>query len=183
MKQSSAKSDGDLIRNYLSGNSRALKYLIEKWHVTFCNRAFWIVKDADLAKDIAQDSWQVVIHKLSRLENPDKFGAWALRIVFNKSIDALNKINKERMNLMNYQHEQVIEDCPNENIELQAALSGAIKKLPYNQQVVLKFFYLEMLSLHQIAKTLNISVGTVKSRLFYSREKLKLLLKNRNYEN
>lgn len=183
MPNKNIKSDGELIRCYLDGDTECIKLLIEKWHNTFCKKALWIAKDADLAKDIAQDTWQVVICKMAELKNPDKFEFWALRIVYNKSIDALNKKNKERLNLINYQYESIIEDNPNENIELQTALLVAIKELPYHQQVVLKLFYLEMLSLHQIAKALDIPVGTIKSRLFYSREKLKLILKNRNYEN
>ncbi|WP_223033515.1 RNA polymerase sigma factor [Hanstruepera marina] len=64
MQQNKATSDGDLIRNYLDGNPDSLKLLIEKWHVHFCNKAFWIVKNTDVSKDIAQDTWQVILAKL-----------------------------------------------------------------------------------------------------------------------
>jgi len=45
------------------------------------------------------------------------------------------------------------------------------------QQMVIKLFYTEEYSLKEISKTLNISVGTTKSRLFHAREKLKQILK------
>lgn len=180
MKQNSTKTDGDLISSYLAGNDSALKKLIEKWHIQFCEKALWIVKDADLAKDIAQDTWQVVINKMSYLNDADKFGSWALRIVCNKSIDALNAKNREQLNLIEYNYEQEGQPVDyKEYTDLKKQLALAIKGLPKNQKVVLNLFYLESYSLNQIAELLNISVGTAKSRLFYAREKLKTILKNK----
>lgn len=184
MKKQISQNDCDLIRSYLEGNSNALKLLIEKWHVQFCKKAFWIVKDADLAKDIAQDTWQVILVKLNTLQNPDKFEFWASRIIYNKSIDALNKRNKERIEIKNVMYFNQKNEEPNSEKEnLNTKLLQAIKALPIGQQQVLSLFYLESYSLNQISELLNLSVGTTKSRLFYAREKLKSILKNRNYEN
>ena len=180
MKQNRTNTDGDLIRSYLDGNDKALKLLIEKWHLQFCKKALWIVKDADLAKDIAQDTWQVIIHKIPKLKEPDKFGSWGLRIVCNKSIDVLNKKNRERLHLTEYQYEQQEEGVDyNAHLDLKKQLGLVVKRLPTNQQVVLNLFYLESYSLKQIAELLNISTGTAKSRLFYAREKLKAIVKNK----
>jgi RNA polymerase sigma factor (sigma-70 family) len=55
----------------------------------------------------------------------------------------------------------------------------AILSLPANQQVVLRLFYTEGYSLNEISDILEIAVGTVKSRLFHGREKLKTILKNK----
>ena len=54
--------------------------------------------------------------------------------------------------------------------------------LPEGQQIVLKLFYTEEYSLIEICEILGLSLGTVKSRLFYAREKLKTIIKNRNYD-
>ena len=48
--------DGNLVLEYQSGNVKALATLVKRRHKQFCEKAFWILKDADLAKDIAQDS-------------------------------------------------------------------------------------------------------------------------------
>ncbi len=180
MKQPSIEIDGDLIKSYLSGDQKALKQLIGKWHVTFCNKAYWILKDADSAKDVAQDSWQIIIKKLKFLKEPDKFGFWAMRIVSNKAIDHLNKYNRERIELVVYQREHNFDSKPyKENDNLKIIIRNGIIKLPQAQQNVLRLFYTEDYSLNQISEILNISIGTVKSRLFHAREKLKLILKNK----
>ena len=57
---------------------------------------------------------------------------------------------------------------------------NAIKNLPQNQQIILRLFYLEECSINEISSILKISKGTVKSRLFYAREKLKSIFKIQN---
>ncbi|TBN06774.1 sigma-70 family RNA polymerase sigma factor [Hyunsoonleella flava] len=179
------KTDKDLVLEFQSGNPKALNQLVRHWHKPFCEKAYWLVKDADAAKDIAQDSWRVIINKIDKLEKPESFGSWGLRIVCNKSIDWLNKNSRIRKHLEQIKQEQSkqidIEE-PQNNVTLKAKLLDAFKMLPSHQQTVIKLFYTEDYSLKEISETLNISVGTAKSRLFHAREKLKQLLKNYNYE-
>lgn len=57
-----------------------------------------------------------------------------------------------------------------------------VNQLSNEQQIVLRLFYVEGYKVYQIADDLNIAKGTVKSRLFTAREKLKLILKTNTYE-
>ena len=82
---------------FQSGDKNALNQLVKRWHKTFCEKAFWLVKDADVAKDIAQDAWSVIINKIDSLKKPESFGSWALRIVYTKSLDWI-KANKKLKN-------------------------------------------------------------------------------------
>jgi len=54
-----------------------------------------------------------------------------------------------------------------------------IQQLPMSQRIVLSMFYMENLSLAEISSVLDVSKGTVKSRLFYAREKLKTIINNK----
>ena len=56
-------------------------------------------------------------------------------------------------------------------------MNAAISELSENQQMVLRLFYKEDYSLNEMSDILEISVGTVKSRLFHAREELKTILK------
>lgn len=175
--------DGKLVLDYQSGKTSALPVLVKHWHKTFCEKAYWLVKDADVAKDIAQDSWGVIIAKISHLKTPESFGSWALRIVYTKSLDWINRNKNSQKHLEAYKYEQDIVDIEKpdtSNIKSQLLIS--IKQLPNNQQVVIRLFYVENYSLKEISIILDISVGTAKSRLFHAREKLKQILKHRNYE-
>lgn len=177
MKQTDKIFDGLLVLRYRSGDKEALNLLVKRHHYRLCKHAYWYTKDRDTAKDIVQDCWNVILIKLNSLRDPNGFKAWATRIVTRKTLDHI-KINK-RMQEQLREHSVV---CINEinthgssEIEL---LHIAIKQLPQEQQIVLKLFYTQEYSLKEISEILAIATGTVKSRLFHAREKLKEIIKN-----
>ena len=84
MKNTNNLSDVALIEKYQKGDTKSLNLLVKRWHLKFCNLAFFIVKDAAIAKDIAQESWIIIINKLDTLKNVDSFKSWAFRIVLQR---------------------------------------------------------------------------------------------------
>lgn len=169
-----------MVELYQSGNKIALSELVKRWHKTFCNKAYWLVKDKDVAKDIAQDSWKTIMFKLPNLKESKKFGGWATRIVYNKSLDWIRLKSKERAQNQTYYHEQHnFESVVSDDELVKIKLLQAIKSLPNIQQIVIRLFYVEDYSLKEISEILRISVGTTKSRLFHAREKLKQILKEK----
>jgi RNA polymerase sigma-70 factor (ECF subfamily) len=185
MNKKRSSEDKKLVLEFQSGDKKALNQLVKRWHKTFCKKAYWLVKDADAAKDIAQDSWSVIIKKIDTLKKTESFGSWALRIVYNNSMDWINKNKRIRKHIEQVKYEQdtvYVEHNLDANTEIKLKLLQVFKKLPQHQQVVLKLFYTEGYSLKEISTSLNISVGTTKSRLFHGRERLKQLLKQYNYE-
>ncbi len=170
--------DAILIARYQSGDHKAFALLVKKWHKKFCHQAYWLVQDSERAKDIAQESWHTIFKSLLKLKNPESFASWAKRIVYNKAIDSIRKKSKE----LQKQHAYI--KALNPTIEededtghLKTKLLKEIKKLSDKQQIVLRLFYVEGYSLKEISILLGTSVGTIKSRLFYSRELLKNKLK------
>ncbi|WP_190808280.1 RNA polymerase sigma factor [Flagellimonas sp. S3867] len=175
--------DGKLVADFQSGNKQALMTLVKRWHKSFCDKAYWIVKDADMAKDIAQDCWQIIIDKLEMLKDPESFGAWAMRIVYTKSIDAI-KIKNKADTMRNQLAQESIEEVESSYTEsLKQDLLKTVNALPEHQQMVVRLFYVQDYSLKEISRILDISIGTAKSRLYHAREKLKTIIKNRSHEN
>ena len=105
MNRTNNLSDAVLIEKYQKGEINALNHLVKKWHIKFCNLAFWIVKDADVAKDIAQESWTIIIYKLETLEEPNKFKSWAISIVNRKAIDWIRANTREKNKLIRHFNE------------------------------------------------------------------------------
>ncbi|WP_370003037.1 RNA polymerase sigma factor, partial [Winogradskyella sp.] len=166
--------DKELVEAYLAGDKTALATLVKRWHKLFCDKAYWLVKDKDVAKDIAQDSWTTIIHKIDKLKNPNQFKYWAFRIVCNKSTDWLRQQTKNQKRIIGYDMEIESREGHYSKDQIQKQiLLEAINALPTNQNEVVKLFYHQDYSLKQISELLNISVGTAKSRLFHAREKLK----------
>jgi len=171
--------DGWLVLQYQSGNTKALPLLVKRWHKKFCTKAYWVTKDIDVSKDIAQESWTTIIKKIHGLKDPNSFGSWALTIVYRKSIDFVKNNKKKIDKLHQYHYEQAAISTSNEvdNVDLKKAILNAVKSLSERHQMVINLFYVEDYSLQQISEILNISVGTAKSRLFHAREKLKTIIK------
>ncbi|MFL0354523.1 RNA polymerase sigma factor [Xanthomarina sp. GH4-25] len=178
MQEKFLETDKDLIQQYQSGDTKALQKLVKRWHKTFCNKAYWLIKDADVSKDIAQDTWKTIIIKLEDLKDPSSFSSWATRIIYSKSFDWLKnqKRTQSKHEAYQYTFDSHEEDTENREV-LKQQLKKAIKTLPTQQEMVIKLFYMEAYSLKEISNTLNISVGTTKSRLFHAREKLKQIIK------
>ncbi len=178
MSETNSYHDEVLVNQIQAGDRKALPELVKRFHKEFCNKAYWITKDSDLSKDIAQDCWNIIINKIADLKDPKSFKSWALRIVYFKSLDALRDIQRKRNEMASYGLSQEdMDEEPNDNSDLQKKLIKHINELPKAQQLVLKLFYLEEYSLKEIGELLDISIGTAKSRLFHAREKLKTTMK------
>jgi RNA polymerase sigma-70 factor (ECF subfamily) len=169
--------DALLIMEYRSGKKRALSLLIDRYHQRLCRHSFWYTRDMNASKDIVQDSWQVILNKLDGLHDPNSFGSWAMRIVTRKSLDYLKKHKHHSESLKALQQEVVdVESQDRKESEL-IKLNQAIRELHQDQQLVLRLFYTQEYSLKEISDILELPVGTVKSRLYNAREKLKTILK------
>jgi len=179
MNKPSKILDSWLVMQYQEGNKKALAILVKRWHKKFCKQAYWYCKDVDIAKDIAQDSWKTIIVKINWIYDPNKFGSWGLSIVTRKSLDWIrkNKRTNEQLRTLYYTETNSVSEEKEMDKNEKERLKQAIKRLPEQQQIVLQLFYTENYSVHEICEILNCSQGTIKSRLFYAREKLKQLLK------
>ncbi len=169
-----------LARSYQSGSREALKELIRTFNPQIESKIYFHTKDKDSVRDISQECWYVIINNLEKVKFQIGFEAWALNIARNKSVDWIRNQQKERRNRIVSENE--IEDSINrEEKSIQELRINELKLgmqlLSNAQRIILELFYVENLSLSEIAEVLEISAGTVKSRLFYAREQLKKIIK------
>ena len=136
MKDKSNLSDKKLVLEYQSGNKKVIAVLVKRWHIQFCKLAFYYVNDADISKDIAQESWQIILNKLDTLKNPKQFKSWAISIVNRKSIDYLRANKRILKKYQKYHAEKqnnFISDEIDEDEKLKNDLLKAIQKLSIEQ--------------------------------------------------
>lgn len=168
-----------LVLQYQSGDIKALDLLVKRYHTKLCRHAFWYIKDLDVAKDVVQEAWSVIIDKMGGLRDPKAFESWAMCIVTRKSLDHLKYKQRHRDRLYRPQLSAESDLDTNDRESDLAKLNQAMQLLPFDQLTVLRLFYIEAYSLKEIGAILKISTGTVKSRLFHAREKLKTILKTK----
>ena len=173
--------DSWLVTQYCNGHQKAMAVLVKRWHLRFCKQAYTYTYDVDIAKDIAQDTWVTILKNIHSIEQPDKFGAWGLTIVIKKSIDWYRKskrVQEKQQEILSEKETFNIEEMDVSGNQLEKEkLKRAIASLSKEQQSVLTLFYVESYGISEISEILKISKGTVKSRLYYAREKLKTIRK------
>lgn len=171
-----------LVINSQQGDKRALELLIKRWHPKLIRRIYHTTKDAVASQDIAQEVWITIIIKIQTLKDPQSFKGWSLRIATTKSIDWIraNQLSRKRDDIRKMVQHELSENEPFEEQEGKlAALRSAIEQLSEDQSQVVRMFYLEKLGVSLIAQVLGIPVGTVKTRLFKARKKLKETIENK----
>lgn len=164
------------------GDLNAFQQLVSRWHDRLKRHAWHLTGDSDASAEIVQDAWVVIVRTIRKLKEPTSFRGWAFRIVSNKSADWIRRQTRQRtlQSDLENRHDDGGSDSQSHNraSEIQAGL----QKLPEVNRQILSLKYLDDLSTREIAETLNIPVGTVKSRLFHAREQLKQRLERNNDE-
>ncbi|MEJ5217461.1 RNA polymerase sigma factor [Cognatishimia sp. D5M38] len=135
-----------------------------------------LLNGKDEAQDAVQDAWVQIFRDLQKLKDVAAFPAWATRIVSR----CCYRIIEKRIRVQDAKREitPLIEDsCEVDLNEEAQILRQAIDALPTPQRAAIALFYLEDMSLAEVAVSLDVPVGTVKSRLSMARMSLKDALK------
>ncbi|MDT0608584.1 RNA polymerase sigma factor [Croceitalea rosinachiae] len=171
--------DALLVISYQTGDKKALALLFKRWNKKICVQAYRYNNDWESAKDVTQETWRTVITKIHSLRDANRFGSWVMTIASRKALD---DIKREKKVFREFNEEYWVDKTIGLNTvdtrdqQIRLALN-AITELPVDQRIVLKLFYLEEYSLKEISAITNVSISTVKTRLFRAREKMKLILK------
>jgi RNA polymerase sigma-70 factor (ECF subfamily) len=153
----------------------ALLSEIESPLYSFINR---IIKDPDSSKDVLQNTLVIICKKIKWLNNPAAFKSWTYSIAFRESLKFLKR-EKIHLDINQYYDFQEINNdletncLPNVNTEI---LPQIIDKLSPASKLVIEMHFYEGLKLQEVADILDISIGTVKSRLNYGLLKLRGLI-------
>jgi RNA polymerase sigma factor (sigma-70 family) len=169
-----------LVRRAAAGDENAYGRLVQLYHTRLFNFVRSMVRNDELAEDITQESLVKAYFSLSRLENPGSFKSWLFRIANNNTLDYLRKKKLAMVDVDESIRESYVESGTPEDGAISQARSAhireALNKLKPDQRAILVMCDLQGLSYAEIAEALHIPFGTVQSRIFYARKKLKEFL-------
>jgi RNA polymerase sigma-70 factor (ECF subfamily) len=179
VKTSQQFEDLKLIRRSQAGDADAFGELVTKYRTKIFTMVFGMVHNEHDAWDLAQEGFLKAWQSIRRFEGRSSFYTWLYSITVNLTIYSLRRKG----------HREVVElndaipsslPCPGVNYqrtEIRAQVNAALAKLSPEHRAVVVLKELEDLQYHEIAEVLNLSIGTVMSRLFYARKKLQSLLR------
>ena len=181
------KTIKELVLSAKNGNKKAFDKLYELTSNEVWFTCVSLLKDEENAKDIMQETYITAFLKLDTLKDEEKFCGWLTAIATNKSKNKLKgkveyQIDDEVLIAKTETDELMLpEEYINKAEKRKVLLQIIEDTLSFNQYQVVLMFYFNELSIAEIAQALEISEGTVKSRLNSSRAKMKTAIED--YEN
>lgn len=184
----SSADDANLVRAAQEGSMGAFEELVARHRDRIYARAYSMMRNEDEALDLSQEAWVKGWQRLKQFHRESSFSTWMTRIVINLCLDELRKQKRQRTESI----QQMDDDSggierqmapvtvnPTERLErgeLRQRIDEAMGQLSYEHRTVLVLHEFEEMEYKEIAKTMDCSIGTVMSRLFYARRKLATLL-------
>lgn len=155
------------------GRERDLAALVRLCSPRLLAHARRLTDETETARDVVQESWIAIARALPGLRDETAFLAFALRIVTRAAARDLGRRQRRRVADKGFGDSQPDHVAAPDTAPSAPDLQAAIATLPPPQRAALALFYLEGLSVAEVAHALDIPPGTVKSRLMNARARLR----------
>lgn len=184
--------DADVVRLAQQGHEAAFRELVRRYERPVFSLVFRMVRDREAAEDLAQDAFVRVLNHIDRYSPDFKFSSWLFKIANNVAIDHLRRRRVDTISMDGSPHavtdadveastlqlEAVQEDALQEleARELGSAIERAIARLRPDYRACIMLRHVEGRSYEEIAATLDLPLGTVKTYIHRARHELRRAL-------
>ena len=169
------------VRRCQQGDRSAFNELVLQEQERIYQLAYRITRSTEELDDLVQDIFLRVYRKIRTFRFESRFSTWLTRIAVNES---LKKLRQRKRRALLFASDLEVEEMPEdrpfratihlaEQDEEHALLHRAVDRLPERHRLVIVLKYFEDRSCKEIAEILSCNVGTVRSRLFNARKRLK----------
>ncbi len=172
-----------LVLQVKQGQAQAFEELVDLWQRPLWSHACRLTRDEQASWDVTQEAWITIARKIISLEDQSQFPGWSFRIVTNKAWDWIRRRKRQRAGVeraAKAHQEPEVEQSVQTETEL--TFQELISRLSAEEQVLLSLRYEQDFSTVQIGRILGIREGTVKSRLFHARMKVKRIVEDRTHD-
>jgi RNA polymerase sigma-70 factor (ECF subfamily) len=174
------ETDAELVAAVRRGSREAAGRLAERYLRACRAVALSITGEVAGAEDICQDAFVYAIERIDDCRHPERFGAWLLQIVRNRSRNQVRDRKARQAMPLDMLEAPSASSSPArdaERGELRDRLLGALAELPQDRREVVLLHDLEGWTHREIAERMELPPGTVRSHLHHARKKLRELLR------
>ena len=183
MNRRERTTDELLVLRCQEGDADAFDELVGRWQERLWRHAWRLTGNKDAAWDVLQEAWIAVTRDIRRLEDAAAFPGWVYRITGNKCRDWIRRQGRRRRADEAYADQaHRVENETRDAQQCSAGLKEALEQLPGHHRAILALRYEEGFDVAEIAEILRIPPGTVKSRLYYARQRLRRYLEDTSDE-
>ncbi len=186
--------DAEIVALARQGRDRAFRELVRRYERPVFSLIFRMVRDREAAEDLAQDSFVKVLNHLDRYRPEFKFSSWIFKIANNVAIDHLRKRQLDTVSIDGSPHAASIAEAAASSFDLTAQQESALEEMEakeiggaieraiaslrpeYRSCIMLR--HVEGRSYEEIAATLDLPLGTVKTYIHRARNELRQALQD-----
>jgi len=185
-------TDQEIILLAREGRQSAFRELIDRYQRPVFSLIYRLVRDRELAEDLAQDTFIKVLNALDRYDPKFRFSSWVFKIAHNTALDALRRREPVMLSLDGSPHATtedeatasaltaVSHDPSPEDHAVQRELGEEIEQglamLRPEYRTAIVLFHLEGLAYEEIAQVMGLPLGTVKTFIHRGRKELRAQL-------
>ncbi len=180
-------TDKEIIDSVLKGNVNDYTLLIDRYKHKAFSLLVNMLKNKMDAEEALQDTFLKAYNSLNTFRNESQFSTWLYKITFNTGLTILSaKKRKVEMQMNSIDNLNYLKDEDNEVYSISETkkeyLLKMVDKLPIRNSLVLILFYMDNLSIKEISEVLDLTLVNTKVLLHRSRNLLKELLIQHNYQ-
>jgi len=183
------EDDRDLVVRARGGDAEAFEAIVRSYQKRVYGVALRMTRRHEVADDIVQETFVRAYSHLDRFEVGRPLAPWLTRIAANLCINYLTAAARREQQFAEGDGPAAEPPAPRADgepeplaellsLEFRRALDASVQKLPPDQRIVFDLKVHEEMRYEEIAQALDISTGTVMSRLFRARQKLKAMMKD-----
>jgi RNA polymerase sigma-70 factor, ECF subfamily len=172
-------SDAEYVRRLQHGETDAFEILVRRHEKTIFNLVYRMLGDYDEAAETSQEVFLSAYRAIDRFRGDANFSTWLYRIALNHTSTRRKSLNRRRQRHMPIEDTEPVRDPqpgPAETIEkkeIRERVQRALNTLEPDDATVILLRDLQDIPYEEVARLLEIPVGTVKSRLHRARQALK----------
>lgn len=186
--------DADVVLLAQQGRDAAFRELLRRYERPVFSLVFRMVRDRDTAEDLAQESFIKVLNNIGRYRPEFKFSSWLFKIANNVAIDHLRKRTVDTVSLEGSRYATTTAEAEStaipvaskdqsaleelESKELGGAIEKAVAALRPEYRACILLRHVEDRSYEEIAATLDLPLGTVKTYIHRARHELRKALED-----
>ncbi|HUZ15587.1 MAG TPA: sigma-70 family RNA polymerase sigma factor [Gaiellaceae bacterium] len=170
--------DDGILRKAQRGDDRAFAIIVRSYQTPVFNYVLRMVGDRSLAEDLTQEVFLRVYQGLPRFSSRSKFTTWLFQVTKNRVLDELRATERRPRTVVDADDMKTFEvvDAPFERIEAIDAVWRAVEHLTVDLKMALLMRDIVGLSYSEIADSLEVTLATVKWRIWKAREEVQLAL-------
>lgn len=176
-------SDLELVNQTKQGNTEAFSELVRRHQHIIYNVAYRFMRDVALAEDMAQEAFLKAFRLIHGFRGDCSFSTWMYRVTCSVCLTELNRRKRRGEVELTPAHAAAVAVQPEGDFDIPEHVRRSVAKLSDRYATIITLYYLKGVSYDEIAETMSIPMGTLKTWMFRARKQLRKIVEKDVFAN